>query len=66
MTVEYSHSSRWQKMYVLSVHSHRVGDAEDALIGILRQEHGERCANIKGGGGGASPYKTNLLYVCVL
>ena len=65
LTVEDSHSSRWQKMYVLSMHSHRVGDAEDALIGILRQEHGERCANIKGGGGGASPYKTNLLYVCV-
>ena len=66
LTFEESHSSRWETMHVLSTHSHRVGDAEDALIKILTKEHGEqRCANIKGGGGGASPYKTNLLYVCV-
>ena len=65
LTFEESHSSRWETMHVLSTHSHRVGDAEDALIRILRKENGERCANIRGGGGGASPYKTNLLYVCV-
>ena len=65
LTFEESHSSRWETMHVLSTHSHRVGDAEDALIRILRKENGERCTNIRGGGGGASPYKTNLLYVCV-
>jgi hypothetical protein len=65
LTFEKSHSSRWETMHVLSTHSHRVGDAEDALIRILRKENGERCTNIRGGGGGASPYKTKLLYVCV-
>ena len=66
LTFEESHSSRWETMHVLSTHSHKVGDAEGALIRILRKENGERCTSIRGGGGGASPYKTNSLYVCVL
>ena len=63
---EDGHRHNWLRMHVLSAHSLRVGLAEDALIKLLRREFGQdRCANRRGGGGGASPSKPNLLYVCV-
>ena len=65
MSVEQAHHGKWVRLHVLSAHSHSVGDAEDALITILRREFGERCcANIRGGGGGASRSKPSLLYIC--
>ena len=66
LSYEESHSSKWGRLHLLSTHSHNVGQAEDALTNILRQEFGEQsCANIRGGGGEASRYKPSLLYVCV-
>ena len=52
-------------MYVLAAYTINIGKKEDELITCLRKHYGERCANARGGGGGASPYKPNLLYVCV-
>ncbi len=60
-----SHSSKWDQLYVLSAHAHGVRQVEGALIKFLRQEFGERCANLKGGGGGTSPYKACMLYIFV-
>lgn len=63
---EASHSSNWLHMHALSTHRCNVGPAEDCLILALRQAYGsERCANIRRGGGGASPEKPSLLYLCV-
>ena len=63
---EDSHSCKWAHMHVLSTHPSNVGDAENTLIIALKQLYGsERCANVKRGGGGASPEKPSLLYVCV-
>ena len=65
LSLEEAHCAKWTWLHVLSTHSHSVGDAEDALITILRREFGERCcANIRGGGGGASRSKPSLLYIC--
>ena len=65
MSFEEAHCAKWARLHVLSTHAHSVGDAEDALITILRREFGERCcANIRGGGGGASRCKPSLLYIC--
>ena len=65
MSFEEAHCAKWIWLHVLSTHAHSVGDAEDALITILRREFGERCcANIRGGGGGASRSKPSLLYIC--
>ena len=65
MSFEDSHCAKWDRLHVLSTHAHSVGDAEDALITILRREFGERCcANVRGGGGGASCRKPSLLYIC--
>ena len=65
LSFEEAHCAKWARLHVLSTHAHSVGDAEDALITILRREFGERCcANIRGGGGGASRSKPSLLYIC--
>ena len=65
LSFEDSHCAKWARLHVLSTHAHSVGHAEDALITILRREFGERCcANIRGGGGGASRCKPSLLYIC--
>ena len=65
LSFEEAHCAKWTWLHVLSTHAHSVGDAEDALITILRREFGERCcANIRGGGGGASRSKPSLLYIC--
>ena len=65
LSFEEAHCAKWTWLHVLSTHAHSVGDAEDALITILRREFGERrCANIRGGGGGASRCKPSLLYIC--
>ena len=65
MPFERSHSQKWLRMYVLAAYTINIGKKEDELITCLRKHYGERCANARGGGGGASPYKPNLLYVCV-
>ena len=66
LSFEEAHCAKWTWLHVLSTHAHSVGDAEDALITILRREFGERCcANVRGGGGGASRCKPSLLYICV-
>ena len=65
LSFEEAHCAKWARLHVLSTHAHSVGDAEDALITILRREFGERCcANVRGGGGGASRCKPSLLYIC--
>ena len=65
LSFEEAHCAKWAWLHVLSTHAHSVGDAEDALITILRREFGERCcANVRGGGGGASRSKPGLLYIC--
>ena len=65
LSFEQAHSSKWARLHVLSTHSHNVGDSEDALIKILRQDLGANCCvNIRNGGGGASRCKPSLLYIC--
>ena len=61
-----SHHCKWAHMHVLSTHTSNVGHVEDILILALKHSYGaERCANVARGGGGASPEKPSLLYVCV-
>ena len=36
LSFEEAHCGKWARLHVLSTHAHRVGDAEDALITILR------------------------------
>jgi hypothetical protein len=63
---EDAHSRKWEQMYLVSTHSGNVGEAEDALITALKGHYGNKfCTNVRGGGGGVSPYKASLLYVCV-
>ena len=65
LSFEQAHSSKWARLHVLSTRSHNVGDSEDALIKILRQDFGANCCvNIRNGGGGASRCKPSLLYIC--
>ena len=65
LSFEQAHSSKWARLHVLSTHSQNVGDSEDALIKILRQDLGANCCvNIRNGGGGASRCKPSLLYIC--
>ena len=66
LSFEESHGSKWRRIYMLATFGIRPGDAEDALINALRVRYGERrCSNVRGGGGGVSPYKPSLLYLCV-
>ena len=66
LSFEESHCFKWSRLHVLSTHAYNVGVAEDLLITRLRREFGFRsCANINGGGGGASGCKPCLLYICV-
>ena len=66
MLPEDAHSQKWERMVLLSTHSSSVGKAEDKLINMLRERFGDQhCANVRGGGGGASPYKPSLLYICL-
>jgi len=63
---EESHSRKWVHMHMLSLHPSNVGHAENTLILALRKLfREERCANVARGGGGVSPEKPSLLYVCV-
>ena len=63
---EDAHSQKWERMVLLSTHSSGVGKAEDKLINMLRERFGDQhCVNVRGGGGGASPYKPSLLYICL-
>ena len=65
LSFEQAHCSKWARLHVLSTHSQNVGDSEDALIKILRQDFGANCCvNIRNGGGGASRCKPSLLYIC--
>ena len=60
------HCMKWQRMYILGNYAVSIGTAEDGLIQQLRARFGEEAvANVKGGGGGTSPYKPSLLYLCV-
>ena len=63
---EKSHHCKWAHMYVLSTHRSNVGHVEDILIEALKRSCGaEQCTNVARGGGGVSPEKPALLYVCV-
>ena len=53
LSFEQAHSSKWARLHVLSTHSHNVGDSEDALIKILRQDFGANCC-----------VKPSLSYIC--
>ena len=62
---EDGHRANWRKMHILAAYSLRIGDHEEYLIQALRRCYGElRCANARGGGGGTSPYKPSMLYLC--
>jgi len=63
---EASHSQKWRAMYMLGTYSANIGEIEDFVIDRLKSTFGsEACANVKGGGGGTSPDKPSLLYLCV-
>ena len=63
---ENAHGQKWRRMCLLAAYAVKIGDAEDKLITALRKRYGnQRCANLRGGGGGASPYKPSILYLCV-
>ena len=64
LSFEQAHCSKWARLHVLSTHSQNVGDSEDSLIKILRQNFGANCCvNIRNGGGGTSRCKPSL-YIC--
>ena len=62
---EACHRSRWELMHLLAMYSCDVGQAESKLIRSLKERYGDRCANVRGGGGGASRLKPSFLYICV-
>ena len=59
-----AHSRNWHSMYILGTFSLAVGKAEDVPIRHLKGQPGLVCTNIARGGGGASPSKPLLLYLC--
>ena len=64
---EESHSQKWRAMYMLGTYSKNIGKSRTlSSSGLIKSTFGsEACANVKGGGGGASPDKPSLLYLCV-